>query len=101
MIERTAELAASEERSRTILDLSSDAFIAIASDGRIVNWNTKAESVFGYPREEALGKPLDETDRSAATARSSSRRPGTIFGHRRRADFESAIGADGGKSRRA
>ncbi len=61
VIERTAELADSEERSSTILDLSGDAFIAINSEGRIVNWNSKAESTFGYRREEALGQLLENT----------------------------------------
>jgi two-component system, sensor histidine kinase and response regulator len=59
--ERTAELRASEERARTIVNMSSDAFVAMNGEGQIVEWNREAERTFGYTREEVLGKSLAET----------------------------------------
>jgi PAS domain S-box-containing protein len=61
VIERTAELAASEERSRAIINLSSDAFIAMNADGQIVEWNRQAETTFGWSRQEALQRKLADT----------------------------------------
>jgi two-component system, sensor histidine kinase and response regulator len=61
VIERTAELGASEERSRAIINLSSDAFIAMNADGQIVEWNRQAETTFGWSREEALKRKLADT----------------------------------------
>ena len=41
-----------------ILERLPDAVVAIASDGRIVFVNALAEALFGYPREELLGQPV-------------------------------------------
>jgi PAS domain S-box-containing protein len=54
-------LRASEERIRLILDTANDAFIVIDSDGCIKEWNLQAETTFGWPRAEVLGKPLADT----------------------------------------
>jgi len=59
--ERTAELRASEKRARTIVNMSSDAFVAMNGQGDIVEWNQEAEKTFGFSREEVLGKSLAET----------------------------------------
>ena len=56
--ERTAALQTSEVRIRTILDTALDAFISMDSSGLITEWNTEAERLFGYSRENALGKSL-------------------------------------------
>lgn len=61
VIERTAELAASEERARAIINLSSDAFVAMNGAGQIVEWNRQAETTFGWSREEVLERKLSET----------------------------------------
>jgi diguanylate cyclase (GGDEF)-like protein/PAS domain S-box-containing protein len=37
-----------------------DAFVACEADGRTVAWNPQAESLFGWPAAEALGRPLFE-----------------------------------------
>jgi two-component system sensor histidine kinase/response regulator len=58
--ERTTELRASEELSRAIINLSSDAFVGMNGDGQIVEWNPRAEATFGWSREEVLGKKLAE-----------------------------------------
>ena len=54
-------LRASETRIRTILDNSHDAFIDIDSDGIITDWNKSAETLFGWSREEAVGKNITST----------------------------------------
>jgi PAS domain S-box-containing protein len=60
---RAAEQALldSEERIRAILRTANDAFVAMDLGGRIVDWNEQAEVMFGWPREEALGRILDDT----------------------------------------
>jgi PAS domain S-box-containing protein len=52
---------ASEQRTRLIIDTAYDPFIAMAADGRITEWNRQAEAVFGWKREDAVGRPLAET----------------------------------------
>ncbi|TBR08707.1 MAG: PAS domain S-box protein [Lysobacter sp.] len=39
-----------------LLDLASDAILVRELDGRITYWNTGAIQLYGYPREEALGR---------------------------------------------
>jgi diguanylate cyclase (GGDEF)-like protein/PAS domain S-box-containing protein len=45
--------------SSTILEGLPDAVVATAGDGRIVFVNQLAEELFGYPRSELLGQPVD------------------------------------------
>jgi hypothetical protein len=47
-------------RLRLILDSSLDAVVTIDDQGKITGWNPHAESVFGWSREEAIGKMLAE-----------------------------------------
>ena len=54
------QLRLSEQRTRTIIETASDAFIAIDRDGRIEDWNRKAEHMLGWTRDEALGCLLAE-----------------------------------------
>jgi PAS domain S-box-containing protein len=56
----TAEraLAASEERSRLIIDSALDAVVTVDGEGRITGWNARAEAIFGWPAAEALGRSL-------------------------------------------
>ena len=56
-----ARLADSEARSRLIVDTAPDAFIGIDTHGRIVTWNTQAETIFGWTREEAIGRDMAAT----------------------------------------
>ncbi|GIZ50427.1 MHYT domain-containing protein [Noviherbaspirillum aridicola] len=57
---RDALVRAYAERTRAILQTSHDAFIGIGPSGRIIDWNRQAERMFGWPREEALGRPVAE-----------------------------------------
>jgi PAS domain S-box-containing protein len=54
-----AELRASEARFAGILAIAADAIISIDETGAIVHFNLAAESMFGYPVGETIGKSLD------------------------------------------
>jgi PAS domain S-box-containing protein len=61
--QRTAELQqafvrvrTNEQRIQTILETAQDPFIGMDLQGRITDWNSQAEAVFGWSREEALGR---------------------------------------------
>ena len=54
-------LRSSEEETRRILETAQDAFVAIDAEGLITDWNRQAELMFGWARDEALGRPLAET----------------------------------------
>ncbi|MFP5393429.1 MAG: response regulator, partial [Gammaproteobacteria bacterium] len=65
---RTAELTDSiaaardsQQKLQTIVDTALDAVIRMDVQGRIVGWNSQAEKIFGWTREQALGQMLDET----------------------------------------
>src|SRR3954470_10739906 len=45
---------------RTIFKNAPQAIIVIAEDSTIVRWNPKAEEIFGWSREEALGQAMPE-----------------------------------------
>jgi PAS domain S-box-containing protein len=52
------ELRESEERTRLVLDTAPDAFITLDRDGRITTWNAAAERMFGWTRDEAVGRAM-------------------------------------------
>jgi len=60
---RAAEqaLLESEERTKQILRTANDAFVALDLGGRILDWNAQAERMFGWLREEAIGRILSGT----------------------------------------
>jgi len=49
-----------ELRTRMILESSYDAFIAMDSNGIIIDWNQQAEVTFGWARQEAIGTILGD-----------------------------------------
>ncbi len=51
-------LRASERLNRMIVDTANDAFIAMDSDGAIIDWNNEAERTFGWKRADVLGEAL-------------------------------------------
>lgn len=52
------ELRLTEESLRRFLDAALDAVIGIDAKGVVNNWNLQAETLFGFRRDEALGKRL-------------------------------------------
>ena len=59
--ERTEELRQREEQFRTraeLLELATEAIMVRGLDDRIQFWNTGAESLYGWKREEVLGQDL-------------------------------------------
>lgn len=53
------ELRLSEERFSRIVEISADAIVTIDDQQRITMFNDGAEEIFGWRREEILGRPLD------------------------------------------
>jgi PAS domain S-box-containing protein len=52
-------LRKSDERFRALLESAPDAVVISDSDGRIVLVNDQTERLFGYERDELLGKPVE------------------------------------------
>ena len=46
------------ERFRTVVDLASDAFVEIDVSGVVTEWNRQAELLFGWSRDEVVGRPI-------------------------------------------
>jgi|GEM_PF-6105115 len=55
------ELRISEARKMTILGASNEAIVSVDSEGHILEFNTAAETVFGFQRTAVLGKLLGDT----------------------------------------
>ncbi|HYZ42250.1 MAG TPA: PAS domain S-box protein, partial [Stellaceae bacterium] len=51
-------LADSAELARGIIDTALDAFVQIDDSGTVLEWNAQAEAVFGWSRQQAVGKSL-------------------------------------------
>lgn len=58
---QTIELSESEERLRAVLNSSMTAVIVMNSRGEIIDWNSRAEKMFGWTQAEALKKDLADT----------------------------------------
>ncbi len=56
-LNRTLEL--SEMKFRSLLQAANDAIISANNDGKVISWNKRAQTIFGYSGEEVLGKPLE------------------------------------------
>jgi two-component system cell cycle sensor histidine kinase/response regulator CckA len=56
-----AALLQSQERNRAIVDTALDGVITIDAAGIVTEWNAQATAIFGWTREEALGKLLADT----------------------------------------
>ncbi len=53
-------LAASEERTRLIIEHALDAVVSFTAQGHITEWNLRAEELFGWLRVEVVGRPFHE-----------------------------------------
>lgn len=56
-----AALLQSQERNRAIVDTALDGVVTIDSAGIVTDWNAQATAIFGWSRQEALGRLLTET----------------------------------------
>lgn len=50
----------SEEQAQTIFNAAPDAIIVINDEGRIIKWNSKSETLFGWMADEVMGLLLGE-----------------------------------------
>jgi PAS domain S-box-containing protein len=57
--QQASAVRASERRFRALLESAPDAIIIAGRDGGIVLVNAQALALFGYPREELLGRPVE------------------------------------------
>lgn len=46
---------------RMVIDTANDAYVSTNVMGEVLEWNTRAEELFGWAHEEAIGKRLTET----------------------------------------
>jgi PAS domain S-box-containing protein len=49
------------EHTRTIIDTAQKAFVAMDAGGRIIDWNLRAEELFGWRGEEVIGRTVSDT----------------------------------------
>ncbi|MGH7180786.1 MAG: PAS domain-containing sensor histidine kinase, partial [Nitrospiraceae bacterium] len=59
--EAEASLRESETRTRRIVEMALDGFIGMDAAGVITEWNIQAEQIFGWSRQEAIGRLLSNT----------------------------------------
>lgn len=52
------EVRASESRLRAMLEAALDAVVSMGHDGRVIQWNHAAETIFGYSADEAVGREM-------------------------------------------
>jgi PAS domain S-box-containing protein len=44
----------------SLVEVSSDALLALSAAGKVLYWNRGAEALFGYTRDEALGRSIED-----------------------------------------
>ena len=80
----TTERSLSDHLVSAILDAAPDAMLCVAADGRIVVVNAEAERLFGYPRAELVGMPVDDLVPEALRAEHAQHRADYAAAPRRR-----------------
>ena len=58
--ERVGDPGAAAPDERAVLAAALEAYLAFDATGRVVAWNPAAETTFGYPREQACGRSVEE-----------------------------------------
>jgi len=56
----SVELQENAARTQLLLGSALDGIITMDHDGNVMDWNTQAERIFGYSREQALGRKIAE-----------------------------------------
>jgi PAS domain S-box-containing protein len=59
MLEVNRDVSGRLRTEAALLELAPDAFVGTNPDGAIVLANAQTEALFGYPRDELLGKPVE------------------------------------------
>jgi PAS domain S-box-containing protein len=60
-LQRAKEVAEAANHSKSVvLDTALDAVVSIDASGAITTWNLQAETMFGWPRTEAIGMAIDQ-----------------------------------------
>ena len=54
------EVRARESRLRAMLEAALDAVVSMDAEGRVIGWNGAAETIFGYPASEVIGREMAE-----------------------------------------
>src|SRR5262245_34219529 len=60
-MEAEASLRKSEAHTRRIVEMALDGFIEMDATGIITEWNVQAQQIFGWTRQEAIGRLLSAT----------------------------------------
>jgi PAS domain S-box-containing protein len=55
-----SDLQEQDTKTRRIIDSALDAVLSIDGRGKVTEWNAQAETMFGWKRDEALGRTLSE-----------------------------------------
>jgi two-component system cell cycle sensor histidine kinase/response regulator CckA len=58
--EAAKRLRESEDRYRTLVETARDAFVRVDENSVILDWNRQAEQLFGWTKEEAVGRAMPE-----------------------------------------
>jgi len=72
-VEQQQALQETSQKLDAVIRASPDPIIAVDTDGRIDLWNSAAESLFGYNREEVMGQQIQDFDLFPAGPDSDSR----------------------------
>jgi diguanylate cyclase (GGDEF)-like protein/PAS domain S-box-containing protein len=59
-LDRSSTVGGWRSRFEQLLDLSRDAFVEMSADAVLTEWNRQAELLFGWSRDEVLGRPLTD-----------------------------------------
>lgn len=60
VIERTEAVSKNEGKVRAILESAFDAIVGMDQKGHVTEWNPRAEEIFGWSKDEAIGSRMSE-----------------------------------------
>ncbi len=84
--ERVRELAASNARLSTLIQVSPVGIIVLGPDGRVASWNPAAERIFGWNGGEVIGHPLPASMPDHLRVLMASGEPAPVAGDRQGTD---------------